>query len=447
MTDAGGGPLKASETKAKDDGADAVVAKTSKRNSDGGYTDTSVHSGGSIDTTTYDKEQRAVRNRTDRPDGSFSEQSVEKNNDVKIREQKANGDYTETTLGNDGTFSSKARTTNKDGSVTDTATGANGVTETSITKDNKVVNTKTENPDGSYRQQTVNSDNSITVHEQQKDGSYVATRTNKDGTSSKTVHDVDAQGGSTTRSYDAQGELVKDRTTQPDGAFYEVSKNKDGTTTKHDQDRNGNFTEATFNANNELVGPIFDAKSTASSGFIDRVREQIAQMPEGVKKLLANDRTHIVATGRVLDAMPDYAGQQPRGHEEGRTWNDLDGAQNGESKRIIVAERDRLGFSQRTDGVLKHETGHAVDRALGNDADSPEFQAAYNKDVAAMTTEQRARERYQLQEGNAGRSEAYAEVYGAVNGSTANPKDTAQTLASYPNVAEYMRKRLNGLPQ
>lgn len=446
MTDAGAGPLKAGDSKGKDEATDSIVAKTTKKNSDGGYTDTSVHSDHSVDTTTYDKDQQAIKNRTDRPDGSFSEQSVEINGDVKIREQKANGDYTQTTLGNDGSISSKAHTTNADGSVTDTATGANGVTDTTVTKDNKVVSTKTENPDGSFTEQKTSSDNSVTVREQQKNGSYVETLTNKDGTS-KTVHDVDAQGGSQTLSYDAQGNLVKDRTTQADGGFYEVTKNKDGTTTKHDQDRNGNFSEAVFNDKNELVQPILDVKSTASTGFVDKVREQIAQMPEGVKKLLVNDRTHIVATGTVLDAMPDAAGDQPRGHDEGKTWNDLDGAQSDHSKLIITAERDKDGFSKRTEGVLKHETGHAVDRALGNDSDSPEFRAAYDKDVAAMNPEQRAREKYQLQEGKAGRSEAYAELYGAVNGSTANPKDTAQALADYPNVAEFMRKRLNGLPQ
>lgn len=442
MTDASGGPNQAGDTKGKAESADSVVAKTSKRNSDGGSTDTSVHSGGSIDTTTYDKDRQATKNRTDRPDGSFSEQSIEKNKDVKIREQKANGDYTETTLGHDGTVASKAHTTNADGSVTDTTTGADGVIGTTVSKDNKVVSTRSQKPDGSFTEQK---DGSVKVHDQQPDGSYVETLTNKDGTS-RTVHDVDAQGGSTTKNYDAQGNLVKDRTTQADGRFYEVTKNKDGTTTKHDQDPNGNFTEARFNDKNELVGPILDVKSTASTGFVDHVRQQIAQMPEGVKKLLANDRTHIVASGKVLDAMPDAEGQQPRGHDKGRTWNDLDGAQNSDSKRIIVAERDKNGFSQRTDGVLKHETGHAVDRTLGNDSDSPEFQAAYNKDVAAMTADQKGREGYQLQEGHAGRSEAYAEVYAAVNGSSANPQETAQRLADYPNVAEYMKKRLNGLP-
>lgn len=445
MTDAGSGPLKGGDAKGKDEAADSVVAKTSKRNSDGGYTDTSVHSGGSIDTTTYDKDQRAVNNRTDHPDGSFSEQSIDKNNDVRVREQKANGDYTEQVLGHDGTYSSKSHTTNADGSVTDTATGVNGVTDTTTTKDNKVVSTRSENPDGSYTEQTVNPDNSVTVHNQQKDGSYVETLTNKDGTS-KTVHDVDAQGGSTTKSYDAQGNLVKDRTTRADGGFYEVTKNNDGTTTKHDQDSNGNFTEARFNDQGEMVQPVLDVKSTASTGFVDKVRDQIAQMPDGVKKLLADDRTHIVATGMVLDAMPEAAGQQPRGHEEGKTWNDLDGAQNSDTKRIITAERDRNGFSQRTDGVLKHETGHAVDRALGGDSSSPEFKAAYDKDIAAMNLDQLAKHKYELQEGDAGRSEAFAEVYGAVNGASSNPKETAQTLADYPNVAEYMRKRLNGLP-
>jgi hypothetical protein len=446
--DGGSGDLGRGDGNGAGEVKDPVVAKSSKRNGDGGYTDTSVHAGGTIDTTTYDSEKRAVKNRTDRPDGSFSEQTVDKNKDVTIREQKANGDYTETKLGHDGSISSKSHATNGDGSVTDTTTGANGVVDSTTTKGGKLIGKRTENPDHSFTERKVNADNSVTFHQEQKDGSYVETRTDKEGTS-RTVHEVNEQGGSTTKTYDTNGNLVTDRNTQADGSYFETTKNKDGTTTKHDQDANGNFTEARFNDKGELVTPILDAKSTASTIFVNHVRDQINQMPDGVKKLLANDRTHIVASGMVLDAIPDAKDNKPRGHDEGKSWNDLDGAQSSESKRIVTAERtsDRAngGFSQRTDGVLKHETGHAVDRALGYDSNSAEFRAAYEKDIAAMTPAQKAAEKYQLQDGGAGRSEAYAEIYGAVNGSSANPSETAQKLATYPNTAEYMRKRLEGL--
>ncbi len=447
MTDASG-PYKTGDPKGKGDAPDTVVGKSSIQNEGGGYTDTSIHSGGSVETTTYNKDNQAIKNRTQNPDGSFNQSTLDKNNNVTVREQQSDGDFTETTIGNDGKVTSKARVTNQDYSVTDSVTGANGVTDSTTSKNGKLIAKKSENADGSYTERKLNADNSVTFHDQKADGSYVETRNDKDG-SAKTIHQVDGAGGSTTKSYDAQGNLVKDRTTEADRGFVETTKNKDGTETKHDQRPNGDFSEATFNENHELVGPVFDAKGTATPEFVNKVREQIAKLPEGVKQTLAQDRAHILATGMMEDASPELAGKQPRGHKEGTTWNDLDGGQIPDTKRIIVAERSNDGLTKpdRAEGVFNHETGHGLDQALGYASNSPEFIAAYNKDVAAMTPEQKNREKYELQDGAAGRSETFAEVFASVNGSSCIPDQTANRITDYPNVTEYMKKKLKELPQ
>jgi hypothetical protein len=447
MNDAGSGaPAAAGEAP-----YDSVRSKGQKRNQDGGHTDTSERLSGTVDTTTFDKKDQAVKNRTDYPGGGFSEQTLNpKDNSVKVREQKANGDFSETNVTGDGKSTIKSHATNGDGGHTDSNTNAAGYTDaTTVDKNGKLTGRRHENPDGSYSERKVGENGAITFHDQQKDGSYVETLTDKNG-SAKTIHTVNQDGGSDTKQYDPSGKLIRDRNTQADQSFVEKTVNKDGTTTIHDQKSDGNFSEAYVNDKGEHVKPSIDV-SNASPEFVKKVTGEIAKLPENVQHLLASNGTRITIANRISDLDPELANKRPPGHDEKSNWASMDGMQNSDYKRVVVAEFSSSGKSDRVEGVLRHEVGHAVDRALGRESAGPEFDAAYSKDVAAMSDSTKTANKYKIQpdEGgkptDGGKGEAFADVFGALNGASCNPADTAKVLATYPNTAEYLRKKMSGI--
>ncbi len=455
MTDAGGGGSDGVDGKAKKgatpdhSGPDEVMLRSSKKNTDGGHTDSSTRMSGSIDTTTFDKSGQAIKNRTDNPDKSFSEQTLDpKDHSVKVREQKANGDFSETNLTQDGKVTSKSHVTNPDGGFTDTSVGADGKTETTTrNKAGLVTDRKSENADHSYTERKLNPDNSTTFHDQKKDGSYVETLTDKNGTSTTvhTVNDIKDGGGSTTETTDPSGNVVRDRVTRADGSYFETTKNKDGTTTQHDQKKNLEYSETTVNDKGERVGPVVEVKG-ASEDFAEKVKADIAQLPASTKKLLADSGAKFLIAGTLVGAMPELEGKRPPGHPVGSTYADIEGSYFPEKRTAVVAEYTSSGPSNRDAGAVRHEGGHAVDHALDYPSNSPEFKAAYDKDVAAMSPETKLREQYLVQ-AKGGRSEAFAETFAAINGGPANQSQMDQIMQTYPNTIDYVRKRMNEVPQ
>jgi hypothetical protein len=145
----------------------------------------------------------------------------------------------------------------------------------------------------------------------------------------------------------------------------------------------------------------------------------------------------------MSDLDPNFAHQQPRGWPDGSNYNDADGMYMQDRKSVVVAENTNKGPSERTDGVVHHETGHAVDAAMGDFSHSEEFKKAYDKDVANLSPEEQVNEHYLLQDGNAGKEEeAAAETYGALNGTSANPSETQEVRQDWSNVTEAWKKKL-----
>ena len=182
---------------------------------------------------------------------------------------------------------------------------------------------------------------------------------------------------------------------------------------------------------------------TGTPEFKERMLREIANLPELDRRLLAQSGHKIQLVQKVTDADPSLANQQPRGWPPGKTWDDADGVYLGGQKSIVVAERTRNGPSMRTEGVLKHEVGHAVDAALDNVSGSKEFRDALQKDVDKLSADQRKYYSYFLQPFNAGPQEAFADVYGAVNGASSNPHETERILKDFPETAAVIRKRLD----
>lgn len=188
----------------------------------------------------------------------------------------------------------------------------------------------------------------------------------------------------------------------------------------------------------------------ASPQFAQHMRDEMDGLPAGVRRLLSDHGITLVVTDRMLDAAPDLKGQHPRGWPDGTTWENDDGAFRPETREIMVSEtfKDSKGteeHSDRAEGVMRHETGHAVDAALGNYSQSADFKAAYDKDVAVMPQDVKDKLAYLLQANGAGQQETFAEVFAALNGGSANASQTALILQNFPNVAALVRRKLDSL--
>jgi len=189
----------------------------------------------------------------------------------------------------------------------------------------------------------------------------------------------------------------------------------------------------------------------ASQQFVDKMRKEIDGLPPPVRKLLKDKDMTVVVTDEMVDAAPDLKNQHPRGWPPGTTYENEDGAFRPEHRHIMVAEKFRSTdgkevYSDRAEGVVRHEAGHAVDAALDNYSQEAEFKAAYDKDVAAMSADTKEKLKYLLQGDGAGEQECFAEVFAALNGGSANAAQTQLILQTFPNVADAVRKKLASLP-
>lgn len=184
----------------------------------------------------------------------------------------------------------------------------------------------------------------------------------------------------------------------------------------------------------------------ASPEFQERMLREIQNIPEADRALLASRGIRIAIAGRVTDLDPSIANEQPRNWDRGSTQEDTDGIfLNDERRTVVVAEHTRSGPSNRAEGVLRHEIGHAMNLALDNFSDSREFRRAYDMDVRNMSREQRRLLTFWLQPAQgAGRDEALADVYAALRGGVPNREQTEQILRAFPNIARLLRARLQG---
>lgn len=145
---------------------------------------------------------------------------------------------------------------------------------------------------------------------------------------------------------------------------------------------------------------------------------------------LAKFGTTVAVVSWIRNLDPDLANQQPRGWAEDKTWNDADGIYRRAFKTAAVAENTNDGKSVRSVFVLWHELGHAIDHAIGDYSHSDAFKSAYADDVSRFNADQRKKQSYFLQEGEAGQEEAFAEIYAALN--TAEPGKTHEILQLFP---------------
>jgi hypothetical protein len=155
---------------------------------------------------------------------------------------------------------------------------------------------------------------------------------------------------------------------------------------------------------------------TPSQDFTRRVNEAYENLPQNVKDALSRDGVSVVATDKVTDLLPHLKNQKPRGWPPGSTWDDVDGAYEFGGKRIIVAERQQSpSRPNRVEGLTRHETGHAVDHIRAF-SDTQAFIDAYQKEAALIPKPGSDTLKYFLQKDEAGREEAFAEIFAIIHG-------------------------------
>lgn len=185
-----------------------------------------------------------------------------------------------------------------------------------------------------------------------------------------------------------------------------------------------------------------------SPDFARRVNNEVDRLPEGIKALLEKSGVKIIPSETIVDELPELKGEHPRGWPPDSTWDSVDGVHDPGKKLVVIAEKTKIGDqwvdSKDTEGLVRHEVGHAVDAALGDFSNSQEFIDAYNQDVAAMPTPPPAELSYFLQDAEAGRQETFAETFAIAIGGASRPQ--LHVLEThFPRTIALVRKKVSEL--
>ncbi len=185
----------------------------------------------------------------------------------------------------------------------------------------------------------------------------------------------------------------------------------------------------------------------SSKEFADKVQKQIGNLTPATREALERSGTEIITTDKLTTLRPDLAGKEPY-NQSGSRYENLDAFFIPKSNSVILAEtrENKAGktvLNDRVEGVFKHEVGHALDKSLGDFSQSPEFVEAHKKDVENLNSFDKGFFGYLVgsKDGD-GKKETFAEVWGALNGASSDPRDTKLILDKFPNVANLIKDQL-----
>lgn len=188
---------------------------------------------------------------------------------------------------------------------------------------------------------------------------------------------------------------------------------------------------------------------SVSDSFSRELETAARTIPDAVWQLVTRAGWRVGLVEYVVDAVPSLRGAPPRGWPAGSKWDNTDAVHLTSSKQLIIAEKrhnqkGEIVTCTRVGGVLRHEFGHAFDVVTGGQylfqSLTPEFLAAYQLDVAAMSQDRRRELQYYLQDSDAGHQETFAEAFAALFG---GGSDTAHRNAfedSFGHTIDYVRR-------
>lgn len=204
----------------------------------------------------------------------------------------------------------------------------------------------------------------------------------------------------------------------------------------------------------DFVQIVDPKKRGISNTALSQVFLGLSEIPRTYRHQLEADGFKVVVTPDLLDAMPELAGQTPRGYRDGATWHSTNGITDRAGKRIVIAEQcstpgpDGKPIKPPLDRTVQHEFGHAYDyyaglKRFGATAENPfpaishgkQFSDAYAKDSAKVPESLRSKLAYYLQPGDAGKEELFAQMFVLFFGprpEPGSPRESFQT--AFPDV-------------
>ena len=200
----------------------------------------------------------------------------------------------------------------------------------------------------------------------------------------------------------------------------------------------------------KLPIPI-ELKDQVSVEFASDVKKVLAAIPPAVLKILADSKYRYVVADRLTNAIPSLKGARPPGWPSNTTWDNAEGFQYEKDRVIAIAEYARDSRGQflrdaRMPGVLRHETGHALDVALADGGQlfsrSNAFKVAYERDVQNIKANDRKMLGYFLQSGDRGRSETFADCFALLMGGPVNESDRDTLERAFPDVLNLIEKTI-----
>lgn len=179
--------------------------------------------------------------------------------------------------------------------------------------------------------------------------------------------------------------------------------------------------------------------------FVEKMTAAVQQVPAAIRDTMARAGIEVYVARHIYDAMPELKGLRARGWG-GAGFAGVGGVFNPRRRAVLTAETVKRGrkFVEESDdrrrGTMLHEMGHGWDAALGKASRSPEFRAAYDADAREIRRaggNVRAQNRYFLQQGDAGPSEAWAEVFAWIIGRGGASFDVSQ---NWPRVKAFLKQ-------
>ena len=191
------------------------------------------------------------------------------------------------------------------------------------------------------------------------------------------------------------------------------------------------------------------AKDPLSADFLLRAEAARASIPDPVWQGLQRAGWRVKLVEFVTDAVPHLRHTRPRGWPLPYTWNHTDALSLPASRTLVLAEKrlrpnGEIIYSERVAGVFRHELGHAFDlmagRPFGLRSATPDFAAAYRRDVAGMAGSLRRSVAYYLQPKPAGPQEAFAEAFAIALGGGSDVTKRQDIVDAFPEVLAFVKQ-------
>ena len=188
-----------------------------------------------------------------------------------------------------------------------------------------------------------------------------------------------------------------------------------------------------------------------SPSFVATVKSMLSTIPPAVLVYLRDQRASIVVSPFVVENDLRIQNTAPRGWSGEKSWRESPAMTRG---KVVYVGQYRLDSHSGNDvdttsemGVVRHETGHALNTCLGKFSDSEDFKHAYLLDAAQVPDDQRGRLDYFLQRSAAGPSETMAELFCYMTGgNTGNRVETCELVHRYfPLTYQVLQKKIESM--